>query len=85
MRGGTSSPASGSAGRRRSGFDLSLEYYGATGPLSDPLPSNEQVHQFFPGGDFQVTPNIVFNFGVGFGVTDAGNRLVSKTRLGWMF
>ena len=66
-------------------FDLSLEYYGATGSLSDPLPSNEQVHQFFPGGDFQVTPNIVFNFGVGFGVTDAGNRLVSKTRLGWMF
>src|SRR5688572_26191905 len=66
-------------------FDLSLEYYGATGPVSDPLPRDEQVHQFFPGGDFQVTENIIFNFGVGFGVTDAGNRVVYKTRLGWLF
>lgn len=66
-------------------LDLSLEYYGAIGEISDPLPSNEQVHQFFPGGDFLVTDNIVFNFGVGFGATDAGNRLVYKTRLGWMF
>jgi hypothetical protein len=66
-------------------LDLSLEYYGATGSVFDPLPAKEQVHQFFPGGDFQVTENIVFNFGVGFGATDAGNRVVSKMRLGWMF
>lgn len=66
-------------------LDLSLEYYGSTGSLSDPLPGKEQVHQFFPGGDFQVTENVVFNFGVGFGATDAGNRLVYKSRLGWMF
>ena len=66
-------------------LDLSLEYYASTGPVSDPLPSKEQVHQFFPGGDFQVTDNIVFNFGVGFGATDAGNRVVYKTRLGWLF
>ena len=43
------------------------------------------MHQFFPGGDFQITENVVFNFGVGFGVTDAGNKLVYKTRLGWLF
>ena len=66
-------------------LDLSLEYYGSTGPVSDPLPRNEQVHQFFPGGDLQITENVVFNFGVGFGVTDAGNKLVYKTRLGWLF
>lgn len=66
-------------------LDLSLEYYGSTGPLSDPLPGAQQVHQFFPGGDLQLTENIVFNFGVGFGATTAGNRLVYKSRLGWMF
>jgi len=43
------------------------------------------VHQFFPGGDFQITDNVVLNFGVGFGVTDAGNKLVYKTRVGWLF
>ena len=66
-------------------LDLSLEYYGSTGSLSDPLPGKEQVHQFFPGGDWQITENVVFNFGVGFGATNAGNRLVYKTRLGWLF
>ena len=66
-------------------LDLSLEYYASTGSLSDPLPSKQQVHQFFPGGDFQFSDNVVFNFGVGFGVTDAGNTLVYKTRLGWLF
>jgi hypothetical protein len=66
-------------------LDPSLEYYGSTGALDDPLPSKQQVHQFFPGGDLSFGENIVFNFGVGFGVTDAGNRLVYKTRLGWLF
>jgi hypothetical protein len=66
-------------------LDLSLEYYGSTGELFDPLPGKQQVHQFFPGGDFQVAENIVFNFGVGFGATNSGNTLVSKMRLGWMF
>ena len=53
--------------------------------MSDPLPVKEQVHQFYPGWDFQINENIVWNFGVGFGATDAGNRLVSKMRLGWLF
>ena len=66
-------------------LDLSLEYYGAYGLVSDPLPVKEQVHQFYPGWDFQINDNIVWNFGVGFGATDAGNRLVSKMRLGWLF
>jgi hypothetical protein len=66
-------------------LDLSLEYYASTGSITDPLPGKQQVHQFFPGGDFQVTDNVVFNFGVGFGATDVGSRLVYKTRLGWMF
>lgn len=65
--------------------DLSLEYYGGLGEVTDPLPSDQQVHQFFPGADFQLTPNIVWNVGIGFGATDAGNTLVYKMRLGWMW
>lgn len=65
--------------------DLSVEYYGSLGPVSDFLPADEQVHQFFGGGDLQLRPNIVLNLGVGVGATDAGNRTVLKARLGWMF
>lgn len=66
-------------------FTASLEYYGATGPIGNPLPGREQGHQFYPGGDVNFNENLVLNFGVGMAVTDAGNRLVYKVRLGWMF
>jgi hypothetical protein len=66
-------------------LDLSLEYYGAIGPVSRPLPGNEQVHQFYPGGDLMLTENIVWNFGIGVGVTPVGNRLVYKSRIGILF
>src|SRR4030095_2886363 len=65
--------------------DLSVEYYGSLGPLSDFLPAEEQVHQFFGGGDLQLKENVVLNLGIGLGATDAGNRTVLKARLGWMF
>jgi hypothetical protein len=65
--------------------DLSMEYYGSTGLVTDPAPSSEQVHQFFPGADIQLKDNVVWNVGVGFGATDAGNTLVYKMRLGWMW
>jgi hypothetical protein len=66
-------------------YDLSLEYYGSTGEVTNPLPSAQQVHQIFPGADINVTPDIVLNVGFGFGLTDAGNTRVLKTRLGWIF
>ncbi len=65
--------------------DVSVEYYGSLGPVGDFLPAGEQVHQFFGGGDLQLTPIVVLNLGLGLGVTDAGNRTVLKVRLGWMF
>jgi hypothetical protein len=65
--------------------DLSMEYYGAYGELNDLLPSDQQVHQFFPGADFNLKENVVWNVGVGFGATDVGNTLVYKMRLGWMW
>ena len=66
-------------------FDLSLEYYGSTGPITKALPKGEQVHQFYPGGDLKINDKMVFNFGIGWGVTDAGNRLVYKSRVGILF
>lgn len=66
-------------------LDLSLEYYGAFGPVKDFLPADEQVHQFFGGGDLQLRETIVLNFGLGLGATSAGNRTVVKARLGWLF
>jgi hypothetical protein len=65
--------------------DLSMEYYGGLGEITNPAPSAQQVHQFFPGADFQLKENIVWNVGIGFGATDAGNTLVYKMRLGWMW
>jgi hypothetical protein len=65
--------------------ELSLEYYGAFGPVQNFLPAAEQVHQFFGGGDLQLSENVVLNLGVGIGATSAGNRTVLKARLGWLF
>jgi hypothetical protein len=66
-------------------LDLSVEYYGAYGPVKNFLPSNQQVQQIFGGGDLQLNENVVVNFGIGVGATDAGNRTVLKGRLGWLF
>jgi hypothetical protein len=66
-------------------LDLSLEYYGATGPLNHVEPGRQQMHQLFPGADINFTSDVVLNVGVGFGLTSAGNTLVYKTRLGWIF
>lgn len=66
-------------------LNVSLEYYGAVGPLGDLLPTDEQVHQLYPGGDLKFGDNIIVNFGIGFGVTEAGNRLVYKMRIGYLF
>jgi hypothetical protein len=66
-------------------LELTLEYYGATGAVTHPLPVREQVHQLFPGVDLRLSDDIVWNLGVGFGATGAGNTRVYKTRLGLLF
>lgn len=66
-------------------LEPSVEYYGSTGLVHDPLPQSQQVHQFFPGFDYRFSDDIILNMGVGFGATGAGNTLVYKMRFGWMF
>lgn len=61
--------------------DLSLEGYAAMNALGD----SRKVYQIFPNADIQLRENLVWNVGVGFGLTDFGNQLVYKMRLGWMF
>ncbi len=63
----------------------SIEYYGNFGPLGDLLPGREQVHQFFPGTDIRFSDNVIWNSGVGIGVTDAGSQLIYKSRIGILF
>ncbi|PYP42315.1 MAG: hypothetical protein DMD43_03295 [Gemmatimonadetes bacterium] len=66
-------------------LDLSVEYYGAFGPVRDFLPAADQVHQVFGGGDINFSESVVLNLGAGFGLTSAGNGIVFKARLGWLF
>ncbi len=66
-------------------LDLSVEYYGGLGPASNVLPAADQTHLFFLGGDYQIRPNLVWNFGLGLAGTKAGDQQVWKMRLGWLF
>jgi hypothetical protein len=59
----------------------SLEYFGATGPLANLLPLKQEVHQMYPGTTLRLNDNLLWDFGVGVGLTSAGNRLVYKIRL----
>lgn len=66
-------------------YEASIEYYGSLGEPGNMLPGSQQVHQFFVGGDVNIRPEIIWNLGLGLGATGAGNTLVYKMRLGWMF
>ncbi len=66
-------------------LDLSLEYYGATGNVTSWLPGEQQVHQFFPGFDYQFSDKMVMNFGFSIPGTRAGDQSVIKFRLGVLF
>ena len=66
-------------------LDLSLEYYSEIGPLGDLPPPEEQVHLIVPGGDLTLSHNLTVNFGVGFGTSNAADRLIYKMRIGYLF
>jgi len=62
-------------------FTPSLEYYSEWGPLPDFFPWRDQVHQILPGGDLKIAKNVVWSFGIGLGLTSAGERVVYKSRI----
>jgi len=59
------------------GLSTGLEYYAATGPLGKPLPKQLQDNRLFAVIDVDRKPWI-FNFGVGYGLTDAADRWTVK-------
>ncbi len=75
----------------RAGYELSerftpsLEYYTEMGPLPTLAPLGAQVHQILPGCDVKLAKNVVWSWGVGVGLTPAGNRLVYKSRFEFSF
>jgi hypothetical protein len=62
-------------------FGLALEYFGATGSLTRALPLKQQVHQVYPTAILKLGRGVLWDFGIGAGLTPAGNRLVFKTRI----
>jgi hypothetical protein len=66
-------------------FSPSLEYYSADGPVPTFLPLKQQIHQIFPGGDWKLSKNLLWSFGIGIGLTSAGDRLIYKSRLEYSF
>ena len=62
-----------------------VEYYGSYGPLSGFDPLHDQAQQILPALDLDLGKNWEFNFGVGWGVTAATDRLLVKLILGRRF
>lgn len=69
--------------------NLSVEYYGSTGPINrlDPLvnnvdPSAEQQHQIFLATNLDFGPEWEFNFGYGTTLTAGGDKKIVKMILG---
>jgi hypothetical protein len=63
---------------------VGIEYYGSLGPLQGFDPWQKQWQQIFPAIDLSLA-DWEFNFGVGFGLTEATDRLVVKMILGCRF
>jgi hypothetical protein len=75
----------------KAGFDVTkkvnvgFEYYGSVGPVTNFDPVRDQMQQFFPCIDLNVSPKWEFNAGVGVGVTGATDHLIVKFILGRRF
>jgi len=63
-------------------YSLGLEYYGDLGPLNQFEKLPQQNHAIFAVADLYIDPNWEFNFGPGFGLTNATDNLVFKLIVG---
>jgi hypothetical protein len=64
---------------------IGAEWYASLGPVEHFDPWKEQQHQIFAAVDLDVAPEWEFNFGVGWGLTDASDHLVVKLIIGRRF
>jgi hypothetical protein len=63
---------------------VGTEYYAAYGPLGNFSPGNDQQHSLFGVVDFKAF-GLDIDLGLGFGLTDASDRIVSKLIIGRAF
>jgi hypothetical protein len=63
-------------------YSLGLEYYGDMGAINQFNKLPEQNHALFVVADLYVDPKWEINFGPGFGLTDATDKLVFKVLMG---
>ncbi len=64
---------------------LGVEYYGSTGPIFNPDPAAQQVHQLFAAIDLNTSPDWEFNGGIGAGLTPNTEQLIFKIIIGRRF
>lgn len=62
-----------------------LEYYGDIGPIRHPAPTKLQQHFVVPALNFNFSPQLELNFGVGIGTTQASRGAFIKSIIGWTF
>jgi hypothetical protein len=61
-----------------------LEFYGKMGEISDFKPWKEQHHYIFPTLDFLIGNRLHWHTGVGFGLTDASDKITIKSILSFI-
>jgi outer membrane putative beta-barrel porin/alpha-amylase len=62
-----------------------VEYYGATGDITNFEPRSQQHHMIFPTVDLDVSPDWELNFAVGRGLTGTSEHWVVKSIVGYKF
>jgi len=80
-RDGWSFEPSGRIGWRMSkALTPSVEYYSSWGSIQKLPPTDDQIHQIFPGVDVRFGEHLTWNLGVGIGITSTGSSLILKSR-----
>ncbi len=68
---------------KRETFSPSLEYYGEVESINVAPRFQPEVHQLFAGGDWELTPILSVNMGIGFDLGGRGPGIVLKSRFEW--
>lgn len=66
-------------------LNVGVQYFGAMGPLREFLPSSEQTHFLHPNAEISLGKELVLNVGTAIGLTNAAEKLIFTSRLGWVF
>jgi hypothetical protein len=66
-------------------FTPSLEYYSSWGSIQHSDAVHDQMQQIFAGGDLRLREDLTWSFGLGFGLTGTGNRLILKSHFQFEF